>query len=535
MIPMHLSDEQSVNSTMMMVGGLGRGAFRMARWLARHRKRLEKPDKGNELLKDALSVYRGGEMKGSGSEEALKDLIRDLSGTRDISAGEQFIFTGEKTDLSFFWKREGGGAAILPKSSVMAIPDEVLRDQVSSILAEGVLAGSLAEGPSGWSLTRKGEQEIYRMDFVKERLKSELVFSEAALGDLSAEKERILHDRIDTALLKAGIDPARYEGYNRATLNKQTLFVREFDDQIQFHIPGTGRRGGMLIPKSDLFDLNEKTYAVFLHPEKAYFISEKPGAIKRVSGQELFARLEDKNKKDLARLKTIVEAKGDNLALVIDPSRAGESWLICDRHLNDFVFTAKGEAILPSGTEVIVLDGMGRGDFVMPKSAIDTVAVPQDQAEAFLQIRDPEKVAAFWEAQSGLDSQLPESGELMIRAGSFSETAEAYEVQTAGSGFEHVVIAKSDGRMLPDGSLAVRIREDSALLRSGQYSQTITKDGTQAVLKVYGGTAMGKAAGISAAIPAVDPVSAGAKAVMQAAGGAAQAAGQAIGLSQSRH
>lgn len=537
MIPMHLSDEQSVNSTMMMVGGLGRGAFRMARWLSRHKKSVEKPDNG--LIKDALSVYRGGDVKsaGAGDKEALRSLIRDLSGARDISAGEHFVFSGERTDLSFFWKRNGQGCVLMPQSLLDTIPDNALKERAASVLAGAVLDGSLIKQPDGWQITRKGELEIYRMDFVKARLKSELNLSQDALIQLSGDKRKILHDRIDAALLKAGINPERYAGCNRATLNKDTLFIKDFQDQMQFYIPGTGRRGQMLLPKEDLFELDQKTLAVFLNPEKSYFISEQPGSLKRVSGEKLFARLDNKNRKDLSNLQkmgSLMEVDSDKLAISMDPSRAGESWIICDRHLNEYILTAKGEALLPGGVEVIVLDGGGRGDLLLPKSAIDVAAVPREQTEVFLQSRDPEKVAAFWKTQKGLDQQLPGSGELLIRAGSFKETAAAYEVKTAGSGFETVAIAKEDGRVLSDGSLAVRVKEGGALLKSGQYSQAITRDGTQAVLKAYGGTAIGKSSAVTASLPVADPVSAGTKVVMQAAAKAVSAASESIGLSQGR-
>lgn len=534
MIPMHLSDEQAVNSTMMMVGGFGRGAFRLARWISRHQPRgLAPGEEAGSLLKDALSVYRGGEAV-EGRRGPLQELIRDLSGTEDISAGQDFVFTGSRGDLSYFWRRSGKSPVFMPAGALSSIPDPELKTKTLSVLAEGVLKGELTREtwPEGWSITVKGEREILKMPFVKERLKEELHFSQAALAGLEEKEGAIRMDRIDQALKTAGIDPARYAGCGRATLNKNSLFIGEQKDGMLFYIPGTGRREQMLVPKSDLLKLDQKTYAVFFSPEKDYFLKDAQGGIKALKGKLLFKRFDNKSSaQTLSELKTLMD-KPEDLIGAIDPSRAGEKWILTDQGLKEHLFTAKGEGKTPGGGEVIILDGKGGGDLLLPKEAIGAVAVPEQRGEEYLKTRNPEEIAGFWEKNPALSAQLENRGELIIRPEAFEEKADCFVIGPRDTkGFMRVSVSKGDCRILENGSLAVELKEETgALLKAGSYSQSVTREGAQSILKSLGGKAMEPVA-LAEAAPALltTPVSAGAKVIMEAA----KTASQAVGLSQS--
>lgn len=539
MIPFNISDEQPINTSAMMVGGMGRSAFRMSRWIARQRraKRLE----NTGLLKDALSVYRGGEAV-KGDSQHLHELIRDLTGTTDLSAGKDFIFLGDRSDFSFFWRREKGKNIILDKQMIEQIPDAELKERVKSVMAMGVLDGSLLESKAGFTLSQKGEKLIYQMDFIMRRLKKNLNVSETVLETFEAEKSVMKSDRIDAALKALGIDPAIYDGCNRATLNTGTLLIKEMEDQTLFFVPTTGRSMQVLIPNDNLVRLDERTFAAFIRPDEKFFIKNRNGAAEQISGKDLFSYFDSKNKtkeiKDLEQMKVAMNGPEEELATAADPSRQGEEWIVSDETGNEFLFSVKNEISLPDGTEALVLQGgKGQADIILPKSAIGDVALPARESTSIPPL-DPERIKAFWAKNEGLRSQLPKTEELIFRPGNYKEFSDSFSVQAGrNSSFEKITFSKAEGTVLQDGSLAVNLK-DGAKIKSGAYSQTLTKSGADAIMKAYGAGQSASAASAAAAavktMPVIDPATAAAKTVMQVAAKTfqtaqtAQQAGQAL-------
>ena len=111
---MNVSGEQSIDSALNMTTDGASNGFRFSKWIFKmgwrgtkfgwsHHKGAK--HKQLEMMSDACSAYRGGCIRKSSKAE-LADLLNDLSGRDVARIGGNFLFLGDRTDLSLFWKRE---------------------------------------------------------------------------------------------------------------------------------------------------------------------------------------------------------------------------------------------------------------------------------------------------------------------------------------------------------------------------------------------------------------------------------------------
>lgn len=306
----HVTDDQSINSAMMLSGVGAAMAFKMARFTVIHaykkHRQNAKPEAADPLLSDACSAYRGGHV--SSEDPEAQTLLRDLSGGDeliDATAEKPFFWLGDKSDLSYFWKKtERDTEVMLPRSVIDEIPDEALRKRVLSNITQARIEGTVLPIGDAYFLTDEGRKRILKPDFIRSRLVKECEFLGIATNGLEEIREQKQNDYIDKRLEELGLT-GHFDGRDRITLNKKTLLVDAgADDVVRFFVPGTSREKQVDIPKTDLIELDEKSYAAFLRKDAAYMVNGEP-----MPEAELFLYFNDKNKKKQQITSTVERAE----------------------------------------------------------------------------------------------------------------------------------------------------------------------------------------------------------------------------------
>ena len=195
-----ITDEQAINGALNICTQGGMAVTRFAGWFLRAPgnmirmtgsiinytgkitekiKELKgKSEKG--LLEDACSYYRGGFVK-NGAEPKMQELIADLRGTEFTRADGNFIFLGDKSDLSYFWKKnENNEPLVLLRSYVDSIEDPSIKRGTISALTQAKERDFLTFDGNAYALTKKGKEAVLDPGFIANRLKGEEVFFERA-------------------------------------------------------------------------------------------------------------------------------------------------------------------------------------------------------------------------------------------------------------------------------------------------------------------------------------------------------------------
>lgn len=568
----NISGEQGLDTAINMTTSGAGNAFRFARWIIRHikgvsgRKSEQAGKKSLELRSDACSAYRGGYVK-HGDDKRLAELIRSLAGTDDVRLGGNFIFLGDRTDLSLFWRKsETGRHCLLPKDRIDAIPDAKLRSKVTASMAKAQLDGLVAFDGKHYALTEKGRLYVLNTDFISSRLKAECKFFGLAADELQREAHERTQDRIDARLSELGIDN-KYDGCERITLNKEKLFRAESGEAYSFYVPGTGRNMSVEIPKDHVIDLDSKTYAAFI-PSDMKFTATERGRKRAIDGAELFSHYQNKSKvvgEDLASAVDRAEAAAkkepsslapqksfdadDFFAAALNRSYGGRDFFAAEKisaayapkegevytvfsaanECADYVITRTWEDELGTKHYNLAAADGSSGDILLPEEAFGEI-VFADKAEgtAYLEAH-PDRAAELTDKL--LVDQLPAAEEQSV---SYSVPGEW--CHTEG---DNVIIT-------PEGREYVRIEiphDEVSVERGGRYRLDLSADkiynvytGKEGVYTAeQNGRALGRTLGKSAAISketgkaAVSGVSAAATSVSTTgAGVSATATGGAV-------
>lgn len=176
---MHVTEESSVNSAMMVCeSGIQYGA-RLASWLKKHSQ-----DAVVKNIEDACSAYRGGFVKKPEAQE-IKDLIDGLRGTTSAQANEEFFFMGDAGDLSCFWKKaDAKNHCVLPREVIDSISDLKLKKNVISTFTQAELEGKVKFDGKVYTLTNKGKATVCDPGFVAKRIAAEEAFFQKAKENL---------------------------------------------------------------------------------------------------------------------------------------------------------------------------------------------------------------------------------------------------------------------------------------------------------------------------------------------------------------
>ena len=207
---LNVTEEQSVNSAFNLTAqGISAG-FRFSSWLEKRKTKqaneadLQAQKNAAELRSDACSYYRGGYVQNA-DEPQMQELINDLRGTEFTRADGNFVFLGDKSDLSYFWKKnEANENIILPRSCIESIEDKSVKRGTLSALTQAKEKGFLTFDGEAYALTEKGKEAVLDPGFIANRLKAEEVFYEKAWQGLKDQSEKLY------VFTEAGADPTEF-------------------------------------------------------------------------------------------------------------------------------------------------------------------------------------------------------------------------------------------------------------------------------------------------------------------------------------
>ena len=541
----HVTDEQGINSAMMLCGEGASGAYRLSKWgikrawNKRKSRRSTKPEQADPLVSDACSAYRGGYTSTDNPENST--LLRDLSGKTNFPGnGEKpFFWTGEKDDLSWFWKKtERNTSVILPVETIDEIPEESLRARVRSTMEQARLDGLVDKVSNSYILTDKGQKEILDPEFIRRRLIKECNLYADACENLDERRKELENDRIDRKLEELG-RTKEFEGCDRITLNKKKLLADDTaENVVRFYVPSTGRKKTVDIPKADLIELDDMTFAAFLRKGQTYFVNGEP-----ISEAELFASFENKNNANLIRT-TVARAEASaakemGIAGYDDPeaffeaalragmegetlqtkaateeaaAEAGTKSLAGDEEIFPEVGGGldtgdSAYVIFPEGPDheaevvpykvdhtvntkdgrhlYLVPEDPTRGDLLLPAEAEDHLVFSDNGIAEMQIILFPEEVQEyekFLQVQTTPVS-VPES-RLNVRSSQIEQTENGFLLHPKDAPFEAVQLDAKDVELLPDGSANICLRPDATYtVTSGDVSYSVSGEGAEHLLK----------------------------------------------------
>ena len=207
---LNVTEEQSINSAFNLTSqGISAG-IHFNNWLEKRKKEKtaqavsETAKKAEELRSDACSYYRGGYVQNA-NEPQMQELIRDLRGTEFTRADGNFIFLGDKSDLSYFWKKnEQNENVVLLRSYVDSIEDVSVKRGTISALTQAKEKGFLTFDGEAYALTEKGKTAVLDPGFIANRLRGEEVFFERAWQSMKENSQKLY------VFEEAGKEPTAY-------------------------------------------------------------------------------------------------------------------------------------------------------------------------------------------------------------------------------------------------------------------------------------------------------------------------------------
>ena len=508
----HVTDEAGINSAMMLTGAGAHGAYHLAKFCVKHELQKRKAKKTTEaddtLISDACSAYRGGTTTSNDPE--IHTLLQDLTGSPDLgNAGEKpFFWTGERGDLSYFWKKdEQGKPVVLKNETIEGIEDEAVRTGVRSTVAQARMEGLLNRSGDDYFLTDAGKKVILNPTFIKKRLVRECELYGIANENLDKMRKDLENDRIDKKLAELG-RTGEFEGCDRVTLNKQRLLVDDTaEDVVRFYVPSTARKKTVDIPKEDLIELDEKTFAAFLRKDKQYLVN---GELKPET--DVFHYFENKNKKD--RIRDAAD-RGEQAAKTEAAAEETETKAAADILAGDEEISPKAGDGLDTGDPAYVIfpEGPDHEAEVVPYKVDHTIdtkdgkhlyLVPEDptrgdlllpaEAENHLFFGDgglaimqidlfPEEIAKYaylLEPQTDVVNQ----SKLQVPQSHYELTENGFLVHPKDAPWESVLLKAEDVSVQADGNAVLNLHSNATYdVKTGDVSYTVTGRGAEKLLQ----------------------------------------------------
>ena len=508
----HVTDEAGINSAMMLTGAGAHGAYHLAKFCVKHELQKRKAKKTTEaddtLISDACSAYRGGTTTSNDPE--IHTLLQDLTGSPDLgNAGEKpFFWTGERGDLSYFWKKDGQGKPVVLKNeTIEGIEDEAVRTGVRSTVAQARMEGLLNRSGDDYFLTDAGRKVILNPTFIKKRLVRECELYGIANENLDKMRKDLENDRIDKKLAELG-RTGEFEGCDRVTLNKQRLLVDDTaEDVVRFYVPSTARKKTVDIPKEDLIELDEKTFAAFLRKDKQYLVNGEPKP-----EEDVFRYFENKNKKD--RIRDAAD-RGEQAAKTEAAAEETETKTAADILAGDEEISPKAGDGLDTGDPAYVIfpEGPDHEAEVVPYKVDHTIdtkdgkhlyLVPEDptrgdlllpaEAENHLFFGDgglaimqidlfPEEIAKYaylLEPQTDVVNQ----SKLQVPQSHYELTENGFLVHPKDAPWESVLLKAEDVSVQADGSAVLNLHSNATYdVKTGDVSYTVTGRGAEKLLQ----------------------------------------------------
>ena len=299
-----ITDEQAINGALNICTQGGMAVTRFAGWFLRapgnmirmtgsiinytgkitEKIKELKGRSEKSLLEDACSYYRGGFVK-NGAEPKMQELIADLRGTEFTRADGNFIFLGDKSDLSYFWKKnENNEPLVLLRSYVDSIDDPSIKRGTISALTQAKERGFLTFDGNAYALTKKGKEAVLDPGFIANRLKGEEVFFEKAFQALKENLPKLY------VFEELGKEPTEY--YLIGTIkgaDGQDFMKLMSEDKQELILPNEA--------KDKIAFENKEAGAEFVreNPDKAAELQEYVKAYKAEKNKELYPAENYKN------------------------------------------------------------------------------------------------------------------------------------------------------------------------------------------------------------------------------------------------
>ena len=299
-----ITDEQAINGALNICTQGGMAVTRFAGWFLRApgnmirmtgsiinytgkitEKIAELKGKSEKsLLEDACSYYRGGFVK-NGAEPKMQELIADLRGTEFTRADGNFVFLGDKSDLSYFWKKnEKNEPLVLLRSYIDSIEDPGIKRGTISALTQAKERGFLTFDGNAYALTKKGKEAVLDPGFIANRLKGEEVFFERAWQSMRENLPKLY------VFEEAGKEPTEY--YLLGTVkgaDGQDFMKLMSEDKQELILPNEA--------KGKIAFENKEAGAEFVreNPDKVAELQEYVKAYKAEKNKELYPTENYKN------------------------------------------------------------------------------------------------------------------------------------------------------------------------------------------------------------------------------------------------
>lgn len=346
----NISDEQSLNAALALTTEGVTNSFRFTRWIIRHRDLLKINESGtNKLLDNACSMYRGGYYEGDG--EKLRELFTSLAQGTETQKDGNFVFLGDDTDLSYFWKKTGKHEYVtLSDETISQIDDTKLRYKVKKSLDMAYLNGKLNYDKGVYELNSSGNAYIHSPDFIEKRLRGEGAYFSKASEALEDIDETIKADKLKLRLSELGLEGV-YDDHYRITLNRDKLYIGQSEGNMQFFVPGTKRKMTVSIPSSDVIKLDENTYCAFLKKSGTYSVNNG-GKNERLDSSFLLKHFElkSKNRADRTIFEKAEKSVADEKDIIPNKELGGDSFDVDE--FMDLALKRSYKEFKPSGQDI---------------------------------------------------------------------------------------------------------------------------------------------------------------------------------------
>ena len=207
---LQVTEEQSVNGAFNLISQGASAAKSLYSWLEKRKQNDPKQSELNveqaktDIRSDACSYYRGGYVANP-NEAEFKALENGLRGTEFTRADGNFVFLGDKSDLSYFWKKnENNESVVLLRSYIDGIEDASVKRGTISALTQAKEKGFLTFDGEAYALTAKGKEAVLDPGFIANRLKAEEVFFEKAWQATKDNSQKLY------VFTEAGKEPTEY-------------------------------------------------------------------------------------------------------------------------------------------------------------------------------------------------------------------------------------------------------------------------------------------------------------------------------------
>ena len=509
---LQVTEEQSINGALMLCTSGVQSGMRFAGWIKKH-----KPDKESKLISDACSAYRGGFVEKSDAAE-MKELIDGLRGTEAARADGNFFFLGDKSDLSYFWKKvDKKSNSILLKQYIDSIPNDMLRKNVISVMTQAKAEGLLSFDGNAYALTDKGKAAIYNPTFVARRLEAEESFLQSTADVLKAEAEKInggelLSDACskyrggfvskESPELTPMID--NLKGVDVPAANGNFYFTGGRGD-LSYFWKKTGDNTYIDMPKSMIDGIQNESL-------KANVTSTMTQARLEglVTDEGDFYRLTEQGNKAIHNPKFVAERlKKEAITEAKGLDGVAEKYHVFTNGTEAHEYAVTGSVIDKEGLTHLKLTSEENGELLLPKDAIGEIAF-ENKEEGLAHVQaNPENTALYQEKLiKGQEAAKAEASNQLIGTEEYTknieETDASYLVSVGENDYEKLEIPKADVETLEDGSIRATMYNDKEYtVTSGEGSYKVNGAGAKDLLD-KGGTVTAKAA--DAAVNTVDGI-----------------------------